>query len=49
MTDTLAAILADKALLVAYGEGAIQVSDKHAEAAAWERDSDNISGHHVRR
>lgn len=26
-------ILADKALLVAYGEGAIQVSDKHAEAA----------------
>ena len=26
-------ILADKALLVAYGEGAIQVSDKHAEGA----------------
>ena len=26
-------ILADKALLVAYGEGAIQVSEKHAEAA----------------
>ncbi len=26
-------ILADKALLVAYGEGSIQVSDKHAEAA----------------
>lgn len=26
-------ILADKALLVAYGEGAIQVADKHAEAA----------------
>lgn len=26
-------ILADKALLVAYGEGAIQVTDKHAEAA----------------
>lgn len=26
-------ILSDKALLVAYGEGAIQVADKHAEAA----------------